>query len=246
MNETEVYVKSYIGGRNEQQDSAASFKAYDILFSVVCDGMGGHADGAMASALAVEEFCNRFKTAEADNIPRAFISSIEDINHKVYSLKNKDGKRIKCGTTLTAAAVRNRQLYWISVGDSRLYICRNNKLIQVTEDHNYFHVLDKKLKDGLISREEYDEESVKGNSLISCIGMKKLGEIHLNIEPLKLLSGDVLLITSDGLYKALNDYQILSSMNGSAEEISDKLSEMILSADKKTLDNITYIIIKII
>lgn len=245
MGEFDIALESFIGGRVEQQDSADSFIVGNTAFAVLCDGMGGYEYGAMASSLAVREFTDFFRKENPKNIPEAFLVKTEQINKKVCALRSEDGRNLRCGTTLVATAVREKQLYWISVGDSRLYLCRKNRLVQVTEDHNYFLILDKQLRSGVISDEEYKNKSPRGHELISCIGMKKLGRVNMNIKPLQLKKDDVLLLASDGLYKALDNESILSCIGISASESADKIKKKVLSKCLTLLDNTTFILIKI-
>ena len=242
MEKFEIKLKSYIGDREEQQDNAGSFVNGDTAFAVLCDGMGGYELGAEASLLAVREFSDFFKRNIPQNYPKALLPKTEEINQKVYSLRS-GGKR--CGTTLVAAVVKDRQLYWISVGDSRLYLYRNGKLTQVTEDHNYFLILNEKMRKGEISAEEYQRESQRGNELISCIGMKKIGRVNMNIQPLPLETGDMLLLTSDGLYKSVDHDSLLSCIRGSLDETTVLIQQKLLSRQDMMLDNTTFILIKI-
>ena len=93
--------------------------------------------------------------------------------------------------------------------------------------------------------EEYERESRNGGKLISCMGMKKLGRINLNIKPFVLERGDKLMLTSDGLYKALDEEVIARLMAGSADAAASALLERLSMRRDGGLDNTTFIIIDI-
>ncbi len=80
-------------------------------------------------------------------------------------------KKLNAGSTLVAVMLdSSRNLYWNSVGDSRLYLFRDGDFAQITQDHNYTTVLLEKLNAGMIDREEFNSENLKGEALISFFG----------------------------------------------------------------------------
>ena len=239
----EIASRCLIGGRDDQQDSFGLINNVDTAFAVVCDGMGGLQGGALASKTAVDRIMELYNARSYDSIPRFYIQSAELVNESVYRLKDKNGSLLKCGTTIVSCAVRNNELYWFSAGDSRLYLFRSGRLTQITEDHNYFLVLDEQLKDGKITQEEYRTEQEKGHALISCLGKKKLGRVHMNLKPFMLVSNDMLLLASDGLYKALDSTEIADCLEPDAEKSAQKLERRLSDLDTRRLDNTTYIII---
>ena len=245
MEEYEIVVKSLMGTREIQQDCANAIVNGTEAFAVVCDGMGGHNGGEIASHLAVEELSKRYRQGGCNDPPRFFINNIEAVNQAVYQLRTPDGKLLKGGTTLVSVIVRDYELYWISVGDSRLYIYRGRELLQLSEDHNYFLVLEEKLKKGEITEEEFLSSSEKGNALISCIGMKKLGRVNLNLSPYKLMPSDMVILTTDGLYKALGDEGIEESVLVTAELTAEEFCQRIEELKGFDIDNTTFVLIKI-
>lgn len=75
---------------------------------------------------------------------------------------------------MVSVAVKDKALYWNSVGDSRAYLFRGGSFVQITKDQNYRAVLDEKRKAGLIDDTQYSLESVKGDALICHLGMERL------------------------------------------------------------------------
>ncbi len=236
-----------IGKRESQQDSA--YIAADDLsvFAVVCDGMGGYEGGQLASKTAIEaytEYYEHFGTGK-DNLWMQ--RAVRDIDEIVYRLADDTGRRLGAGTTLVSIRIDGNDLSWMSVGDSRIYIIRGSEMSALTSDHNYFFDLNRKRQSGLISEEEYRKESVNGEALISFLGMGGLTLMDTNETPLTLISGDIILICTDGLYRSVSDADLLKAARETdkADSFSAELRKLIDKRNNPGQDNYTYIIIRI-
>jgi len=216
------------------------------VFAVVCDGMGGLSEGKTASLTVVEKIKELYFSKENDiDYPDFFLNSVDILDESVFNLRNEFGDKIKTGTTIVAIAIEKDCLFWFSVGDSRLYIIRGNEIVRATRDHNYFLSLNQSLKSGTITQKQYDDEASKGDTLISFIGMGGIDLMDINKEPLKLSSGDIMLLTSDGLYKILKDDEILNSVkNENVEGALETLMKNLITKNKTSQDNTTCILIK--
>lgn len=240
----DIAVRSLIGSRSEQQDSCTAFIQDSTAFAVICDGMGGHKGGAAASQLAVSMIAEACKTEHPRNIPAFFLKTAEKTNSAVRELCDDFGRRLGAGTTVAAAAVTDEGLYWLSVGDSRIYLFRGGRFTQITEDHTYRRQLEEDLKSKKIDRATYEAEQPKAASLISCLGMNRLGRVNMNIKPLPLLQGDRIVLMSDGLYKAFSEPEITRCIGGTAENTAAALETLTASAGGRSLDNTTFIILE--
>ena len=239
----EYKIKSFIGNRTEQQDSADAVENEKGFLAVLCDGMGGRNHGSEVSQFAVKGFVDMFKKTAFIKYPVFALKSAEALDRSIY---NDIGKF--CGSTLVSAYVdKNNNLYWLSIGDSRLYIFRRNKLRQITKDHIYIHSLQEKLENNLITQKEFDNMSWEGDALTSFLGMNGLDIVDINLEPLELISGDILLLSSDGLYKTL-DEEIINGILSSGESVSDiadALIDFVIEKNEHDADNTTVIVAKI-
>ena len=244
---------SLLGDRKEQQDSYSFVMSENIHLALVCDGMGGHTGGRLASLTAAGCFVNEYKTrlSMGESIASALLEAIGCADRQVASLTNEDGSRMMAGSTLVCTVIDNGQLHWISAGDSRFYLMRDDKMIQVTKDHTYKILLDERLSQGIISREEY-ESSVQngGERLISFMGVGGLPYIDSNSAPIALKSGDRLLLTSDGMYKVLpteDIERIISNFNNVSEALrAIEMKIARVSQSRKIIrDNITVVLVKI-
>ena len=208
-------VFSTIGNRNEQQDSCCYIKGNGYLYMAVCDGMGGTNAGSVAGRTAAEYLDSAllqmndvdFESDESVCIKLTEIASEAD--KEVCSLTDEAGEKLNSGTTLASVLICNNKLFWLSVGDSRVYIIRGRQIVQVTTDHNYKLALQENMNAGLIDRSFVDSESSKDEALISYLGMGNISLIDVNRQAFKLLEGDSVLIVSDGMYRYINDSDIM-------------------------------------
>lgn len=240
-----------VGDREEQQDSFGFQMKDDSLLAIVCDGMGGHNGGADASRLAVNDLLAKLDLdIRKTSIPEYFLQALRETDVNVASISDRNGSALGAGTTAIAVILQNNDLYWCSAGDSRIYLIRGNEMIQATCDHIYRLILDSQLSNGEISDEKYAEEAAMGNVLISFLGSGNLPMTDINQEPFKLYKGDIIILTSDGLYKYVSENEIknvisnFSDLNDAVEALDSKVRR---GSKKINLqrDNMTMIIIKI-
>ena len=247
----ELAVISSVGGRPDQQDSSGYDMDDEGLITVVCDGMGGHDGGKLASSLAVSEMLELYAGRDASK-PEAdmLMDSAELIDSHIAGLSFPDGTRMQAGTTIVCAAVRQGRLHYLSVGDSRIYLLRNGELSCLTTDHNYFTKLRTDYLNGRLSAAQYEAEASKGEALVSFLGVGGLSMIDCNHTPIELLPEDRLLLTTDGLYKLLGDNDIREILEGFTN-ISDALQAFEMKARRISShsgiarDNMTAAIIKV-
>lgn len=236
-----------IGKRARQEDSFTSANATDVsmiqkrgLFAAVADGMGGMRDGSVASEIAVTDFREAFEHLDFDSdIPLQLADAVDTTNHRVFNVLGGQG-----GSTLVATVVYQEKLYYISVGDSFLYIKRNGQLIRLNRKHT---VLNDAYLD-LVQDGEFNPRIVRQldeqGALTQFLGMDKLDDKDYLIKPLPLYSGDVLLLCSDGVAGVISEEVISDCLNESTpEKICKQLEESILLKNKKYQDNYTALVI---
>src|SRR5579871_5655494 len=126
----------HIGDRHSQQDSFGfgdpddrAFTSHGGFVALVCDGMGGMEFGDAASRAAAHAFLDSYKTkTAAESIPGALQRSTRAANDAVVTLAHEYGLSEGMGTTLVAAVLLDASLYYVSVGDSGLFLRRNGSL----------------------------------------------------------------------------------------------------------------------
>ncbi len=238
-------IKSDIGTRNEQQDTVRVILNGSYFAAAVCDGMGGLSGGAVASKLAADVFgdmvAENVNTGEK-SISELLVCCVDAMDEKVFNLRDQDGVRLDAGTTVVSVIIDDGDLYWMSVGDSRLYMLRGDEFVQATRDHNYFLSLSEMPDDYVPS----DDDVAKGDALISFIGMGGVDVLDVSNNPVKLYENDCILITSDGLFKPLSDNRIAEILKSSDDlnYISQKFIEECEKSSPDVRDNISFVLIK--
>lgn len=244
-------ILSALGDRSDQQDNFGYSLKPDEGIIVVCDGMGGHNGGKIASSIAVDTLISGYENAYPVLEPINFLKEMtKNANKQIYSLLDENGNRLCAGSTIVSVIIKQNKLFWCSVGDSRAYLIRNNEFVQMTQDQNYQTVLDEKLNAGLIDGEQYNSEIVKGEALICYLGLESLNLIDYNESALELQPDDRVLIMSDGVYKILSDeeiFRLISNFNNisDANKAIEIKTRKVAQNKKINRDNMTIAIIKI-
>jgi protein phosphatase len=235
----------HIGARSSQQDAFGfsdkddlGFVAHGGVLAVVADGMGGMTHGGEASHLAVRAFLQSYMAKPVDaTVPMALRQALDEANQAVIDLARDVGEE-DVGTTLVAAVVLGEALHWVSVGDSRLYLWRNGKLTQLTEDHVFAIDLDRDAAHGLISPEEAANHPERP-ALTSYLGLTPLDLIDQNPEPFELLAGDKVLLCSDGFYAALEERELIACLDPDPQKMAEELVSIVLAKNRSGQDNLT-------
>ncbi len=167
------------------------------LLAVLADGMGGHVGGAEASALACRSFMAAYKGTNGlpqERMAAALAACNHAIAERIQSHAALDGM----GCTFLGVLFDSSGMRWISVGDSILYIYRNNLLWQLNEDHSMAPVLDKLVDQGKMDREEAVKHPQR-HHLRSALTGSQIDLIQLRDQAMLLQEQDWILIASDGI-----------------------------------------------
>lgn len=199
---------SSIGARSSQQDTLFVGEKEGYVLAVVCDGMGGMNGGETASALAVQMMAESFYGQSQPDVPEYLREMAVRMDEAVSSLE-EGGRNLGAGTTIVSVMITQNGVYWLSVGDSRIYLYRNGQMICPVPAHNYRLLLEQRLQAGKITPETYEKELPKAEALISFLGIGGIRRMEMNQSPFIPEPGDQILLCSDGLYKSLSDDRIL-------------------------------------
>ncbi|MBR6254654.1 MAG: serine/threonine-protein phosphatase [Clostridiales bacterium] len=240
------------GDRDEQQDCSGLLVDQEDGIVVICDGMGGHRGGRDASNTAVRVVLNAFSGGDfTENIEETFRSVIADADYEISQNWDENGDPLRSGTTIVSVLVKKKNVFWVSAGDSRIYLMRGEEMIQITKDHTYELALKENLEAGMISRAFFENQKPSAGALISFLGIGGIPLIDSNHEPFRLLSGDKIILMSDGLYKYLPMEMVKSIISGyvKSEDAVRILNEQtLMAAHARGLkrDNMTVAIVDII
>ncbi|HMF91316.1 MAG TPA: Stp1/IreP family PP2C-type Ser/Thr phosphatase [Candidatus Angelobacter sp.] len=261
----EVAGKTDVGCvRANNEDNFGYDSRYGIF--VVCDGMGGQAAGEVASKMGVDILLEYFRNTAgrkdaagqeaagpsqgssasptrqpattANGGPLA--NAIRLANKRIYEAGERETGKSGMGSTVVAALVRGNSLTIGNVGDSRIYLIRHGEIQQLTRDHS---LVMEQVRLGLITREQAEQSEMQ-NVILRALGSEK--EVEADVEDLLAVSGDLLLMSSDGLTRHVRDQEILKIVTA-ARSLEAACATLIETAkDRGGDDNITCLLLKIV
>jgi serine/threonine protein phosphatase PrpC len=206
-----------IGCVRERNEDAFLVDIQSALF-IVADGMGGHDKGDVAARMAIEllpGIINRHTHDIASArvpahvaIRRALTESVKELSRHLYEKGRKSLESRAMGTTVVAVLIAGRHIYIANMGDSRAYLLRQGKLLQLTEDHSITAML---LRHGEITPKEAEVHPGKAQ-LTRFVGMKE--EVAPDVQSLKLQLGDRLLLCTDGLWATVTEAKMSTILTG--------------------------------
>ncbi len=205
---------------------------------LVCDGMGGHAAGQIASELAAKTFIDVYLHHPSSEAAIAMLSGVQAANRFVTDVGTALPSRKGMGCTLTGIIVLQDEVYTVNVGDSRVYRLRNGELLQLTYDHTY---VDEMVRAGMISPADAETHPQR-HVLTRAIGGG--GEVLPDIESHDLRAGDVFLLCSDGLTNHVSDDGLADALrsSGPSEAAWKLIGQALLGGGS---DNATVLIVRV-
>lgn len=213
---------------------------------VVCDGVGGHSGGEIASQKAVECILDYFTRSKGENAVQMIHESIKFANSQVHGFASTYPEYKGMGTTCVVVYITDSgYFYYGHVGDSRLYLSNKGGLKALTKDHSYVQYL---VDIGEIKESEMETHPSK-NQILRALGSDEVVKPEVSIEPLFPKSGDIFLLCSDGLNGMIGNEKIQKVLNSKNEtpsllEKADKLIQSALDAGGK--DNVTVGLIEFV
>jgi PPM family protein phosphatase len=200
---------------------------------MVADGMGGASAGEIASEMAIrvvpDLYYNSLKPPAL-----ALKEALEAASKDIHRAAQADPERIGMGTTCVAVAIITPQVYVAYVGDSRLYMLRDDGFYQLTEDHT---VVGDMVRKGIITRDQARRHEERNVLSLSLGGRPEITASHWE-KPMILRAGDRLLLCSDGLHDLVSDSEMQAIIAGAPTHVA--VQELIDAAKRNGgHDNIT-------
>lgn len=240
MNSYGMSHKGYV--RKENEDAYCiedkTIGALENLY-VIADGMGGHRGGSVASKMAVDQLFSAVTKLDGP-VEMILRDGISYANHAIYSRAVEDSAFFGMGTTVEAVTVTNEAVYVGHVGDSRVYICTQQAIHQITKDHSYVQEL---VDAGVITQEEAEVHPNK-NRITRALGVGKEVDIEI-YKTDRTTDNAVILMCSDGLTNMVDLAYIKSVV---MQDISLKERCNILmdeALEQGGIDNITLVLVEI-
>lgn len=234
-----------IGSRKDQQDSFGLSDVYNLqqvhqkgVFAVVADGMGGLKNGSLVSTTVKNTMLKLFDAQTTiDDASTLLLTMVEKANRAVLQVINHTQSS---GSTVIATHIMGTQLHFISVGDSRIYLIRQGRVLQINREHTYGIDLDEQAAKGIISRDEA-KQNKKRHALTSYVGMTSIPKIDRNIHPIQLQNNDKVLLMSDGVFGTISDEEILQCCAYDETETVRRIKEAVQAKAKRHQDNFTIV-----
>lgn len=232
--------------RDNNEDTFVAEKILNDRYILACviDGVGGYTGGEVAAAIARDEIIAHFNQP-VDDIFGRMRDALIAVNDKIQSEKqqNKHNDRMACVLTLALVDLSNNKFYYAHVGDTRLYLLRDNSLVKITKDHSFVGFLE---DNGKLT-EAQAMKHPKRNEINKALGFDV--QIANNADYIEtgespFLPGDIIMLCSDGLTDMVNNSE-MTAVLGNGRSLEEKSKELVDLANKKGgKDNITIALVQ--
>ena len=244
-----------LGQREQQEDTlAVDFsEGADLGFIVLADGMGGHAAGDIASKIVVTEMFAELKMYAdkpeelESNIGPVMKAAVNYANDCVGRVADDRPESRGMGSTIVAPILISNRLYWISVGDSPLYLFRGSRLFRLNEEHSVASRMNRLVALGEINPDEAEQHPDR-QCLTSVLIGGEIPEIDCRDTPVALRDKDILIAASDGL-QFISEQKIARIVFECREQSSAKIGSALLKSIQALgdpdQDNVSLCVLKL-
>lgn len=237
-----TFSMTHIGRRREtNQDymftSETPVGSLPNLF-LVADGMGGHAAGDYASRFTVEKIVEYIRQSGQGEPVAVLKEAVKEANQLLLKEAEANPEKKGMGTTVVAAVVEENRLYTANVGDSRLYVINQDKIVQITRDHS---LVEEMVRMGEMNKADAKDHPDK-NIITRAVGV--LPEVSADFFETILENDDIILICSDGLTNMIEDDEIRKIILAQ-RDIVEKAEKLVETANLHGgKDNITVVLVE--
>ena len=241
---SEVFNYCHVVGRTDvgrkraaNEDNMSNATTQNGLVVVVCDGMGGHVGGATASRIAVNCIVNHLNNVYYDDPRIAIGEAIDAANRAIIQEATEHPELTGMGSTCVLLLVREGKVYIGHVGDSRIYLVRSKKIVQLTKDHSYVQML---VDCGEITKEQAEHHPRK-NEITNALGIPNMTPATVADDALIPEAGDCFVLCSDGLSGMISDDTISKVVSKQTEMNAQERVDRLVSLANENggVDNIT-------
>lgn len=240
----EVGFKSDKGLHRNNNEDACFVLLQDKVY-LVADGVGGGNAGEIASRTAVNEIANYIvdNPIEQATNKYAIVNYLQDCldktNEKIFGMARKYEQNRGMATTVAVLYANGGKAYIANIGDSRVYLYRDGKMVQLTEDHTYVNTL---LKAGVISEEQAAVDKRK-NVITKALGAEDT--VEPDFFQVDIAEDDIFIVCTDGLYNEVDNEKMIEILEKNIS-MSDVCAELVSAANSRGgHDNITVISLKV-
>lgn len=246
--------RQHIGTRERQEDYYAFSDGSEKkeprgtrVLVALGDGLGAHIGGSLASYHLVTEFIKACKRSTLSAAWRLRVA-LETANESLYKISNRIAMEAPpMGSTFLGLVVGATQAFWVSVGDSPLFLFRDGKLVRLNADHSLSPLIDERVRNGELTEEEGVMHPDRHVLQSACMGLP-LTLVDARMDPFALLPGDIVIAASDGIFTLELDqmeHMLAFGKHSPASKIADALIFAVRCADNPRQDNTTVCVVKV-
>jgi serine/threonine protein phosphatase PrpC len=232
----EVAKQSLIGSRRHNQDRCQVLRSNDTLLLCLADGLGGHPRGDAAAQLLIDVAEHLFRTHEKplQDPVRFMLRVVGKAHRSILRFGRRQRPPIEPRTTAVLAIVQDDTLYWAHVGDSRLYLVRNGRLLARTQDHTVIVTVPDKVG-----------PAPQRTSLTRCLGGLEPPPTTTCAPPMALQRGDIVLLCTDGLWSQIPGSNLIAAFRDAQTSVAEQLQQISAIAQRDAhSDNVTAIALR--
>ncbi len=248
----EAFGQTDVGRRRKLNEDNFLVDSEAGLYAV-CDGMGGHNAGEVASKIAIETlgvFIRKSYREKEITWPygldvdlsfdgNRIKTALKLANKKVFKAADNREEYTGMGTTAVAALVTGNLMTVGSAGDSRCYVFADGKLTQLTRDDSWVSAA---WAEGILTADEIERHPLR-NVITKAVGAKE--DIEINVVEHKLLAGQVAMVCSDGLHSMINDEAILATVTPFPQGLEEAAGKLIAAANGAGgKDNVSVVLMR--
>ena len=240
----ETALANRLGNRERNEDRCSILERAGTYLLLLADGMGGHAGGNLASQQMIDSITKQFRHIPLPvKDPRRFLRSLlEDSHRDIVALGRKQNPPITPRTTSVLCLVQNGSAWWAHVGDSRLYLVRDGKIVVRTKDHTF---IEEMRAQGALDEAQIRVHPLR-NHLTHCLGSpEEIPPVELSEETV-LTETDVIVLCSDGLWGALDMDKVIPLFDSrSLEESVNTLAALAEHSSQPRSDNVSLVTLRL-
>lgn len=232
-----------IGSRQIQGDAYGIVQNEDSVMAVLAGGMGNGYGAKAASRIVVEVFEDMFQDRNAFYNPQySFRRAFHAANKKI--LDHLDGER--GAASVTAVMIKNRKLYYASVGNVKLAVCRNGELVPITSGHTISMLARQKYREGKLTRQSA-LSLLEQHRLYNYVGQDGFRDIEFFDTPVALCGGEYVALLSNGMCEGVSWRKLEECLEGegSCQEKALRMVELVNGRIEEDVDNASVVVVKV-
>jgi len=236
-----------VGARKNQEDSYVVSNLGDVmlihekgLLAVVADGIGGLDAGEVASKAVIDGMCARYSAQSGtQGVCERLLEMAGAAQRNVLNVARSAPQ---CGSTLVSVLIQQRNMAFVSVGDSRICLYRAGALLQLNREHVLARDADEAT---VLANAPANTDARKRKALTAFMGKANLRLIDRNTAPMRLIRGDRILLLSDGVFGTLSDDELISMMDLPPQAAAEAAVQAVDAKRREHQDNATIVIVEI-